>query len=83
MSKNMKMRRSKEKAPLGVNYTSKQEIELCARGGGQGISAILTHFRVRYCCPDSIIRDALVGAVDTESPFHDSASGGKEGGRDA
>ena len=60
-----------------MNYTSKQEIELCAKGGGQGISPILTHSRVGACFPNGIIRDALVGAVETENRCHCSASGGK------
>ena len=60
-----------------MNYTSKQEIELRAKGGGQGIRPILTHSRVGYCFPDGIIRDALVSVVETESPAHGSASGGK------
>ena len=60
-----------------MNYTSKQEIELCAMGGGQGISPILTHSRVGYCFPEAVIRDALVSVVETERQFHGSSSGGK------
>ena len=61
----------------GVNSTSKQEKDLCAIGGGEGIRSILTHSRVGYYSPAGIIRDTLVGVVETESPFHCNASGGK------
>ena len=60
-----------------MSYTSKQEKEGCAKGGGYGISLIMTRSRVVYCCPAGTIRDALVGAVETENRCHCSASGGK------
>ena len=49
--------------PLGVNFTSKQEKELCVMGEGIGIRPILTHSRVGYYFPVVIIRDALVGII--------------------
>ena len=57
-----------------MNYTSKQEEELCAKGVGYGIRPI---FKVGYCFPVEVIRYMLVGAVQMENPFHCNASRGK------
>ena len=73
MSETMRMSGSAIRCEL----TSKQEKKVRVKGGGIGKSLILTHSRVGYCFPDSIIRDALVSVVETESPAHGSASGGK------
>ena len=54
-------------------YTSKQEKELRANEVALAIRSILVHFG----CPAGTIRDALVGAIETETLCHCSASGGK------
>lgn len=63
--------------PLGMNYTSKQEKELCAKGGGMGIGPARAGYR-----PVGTIRDVLVGVVDTEKLFHCSRQEINEEGRE-